>query len=311
MNIESTSSIGTFMTCPKKYYYSYKALLGSRSYMSSLGYGSFVHAFVEQSSGVGRKDAAIQELDRYLKDHPTQESEIREDFYYAENIVGEWAKHWSGDVPLSNNDFTWVASEKEWKFNLGLKMPDRFFAGKSDGLWHSKKFDKVFLYELKTAADRSRDKYIHHLQIDKQISANIIAMESAGISVAGVVYDVVWKPGLIQKKNRKTMPDETNAEFVQRKIDEVKNNAKDYFERTIVFRSDSDIAEFVQDLEAQHSALKHAEVNGFYRNSGACENYNRTCQYFQLCMENSKELEELFIKRNQKLPELSKEIQEK
>lgn len=315
--IESGSSIGVFMTCPKKYEFSYEKRLESMVYPQALGYGSMIHSWVESIVGRDRRNAAHQCLEEWSKKYKSQDDQqqIGVDFMTSQHVVNLWERYWSNDAhPFGNNHLDFQESEFEWSYDLPSvagEPSDYRHVGKSDGVVLHKKYGKVFLYELKTAADRQRDTYIHHLQVDKQISSNIIALRARGIQVDGVIYDVIWKPAISRLKNRKTKPDETLQEFSSRLIETMRLEPKDYFERHIVFRNDKDIADYSIDLRQQFDAIERAKTSkAFYRNSGACDDFGRLCPYFSLCMEGKEEMEAMFNKRDLRFPELGKEIQD-
>jgi len=311
MLIESGSSIGKYMACPKSYEFSYVKLLESDSYRSPLGYGNFIHANVEVLSGKGRIGIVDQLLIELLGKHKSAEDQvaIRADYELAKRVARLWYEAWSNPVhPFSNVNVDWIESEYEWKYTL----PDSEFihVGKSDGIMLHKKYNKLFLYELKTAADRSRDTYVHRLMVDKQISSNIIALRARGYNVEGVIYDIVWKPSLIRLKNRKTKPDESIQEFHDRIFEVMKKDPVSHFERHIVYRNDKDIVDYSIDLRSQYETIESSYKRGiFHRNSGNCDNFGTLCQFFTVCIEGKQEMEQMFNKRDRKLPELGLEVQ--
>jgi hypothetical protein len=233
--------------------------------------------------------------------------QIRADYELAKKVVRLWTESWGQTHPFGNQELEWKESEFEWSYNI--PETDFVHVGKSDGIVRHKKYDKLFLYELKTAADRGRDSYVHRLMVDKQISSNLIALRARDIDVEGVIYDIVWKPGLIRGKNRKTMPDETLEKFGDRIFGTMKDEPHKYFERHIVYRNSQDIAEYERDLRHQFEALYIAKKKkAFYRNSNACDDYG-LCEFFSSCIEGKAEMEELLHKRELRLPELSKDVQ--
>lgn len=306
--IESNSSIGTFMTCPKLYQFKYIQLLRSLGYSSAMGIGTFLHAQVE-SYGGGSAEALIREIERMMKDSPDFVEAITEDARFAQDFFTLWRQRWDGDHPFGNAKFEWVDSEAEWAFNV-TEAGDKL-AGKRDGLVRHKEWGSLFLYELKTATDRDRDGYIGRLEIDSQVSSNILALRKAGLDVQGVLYDVAWKPAIRLKTGRKTMPDETVREFHDRMIEAIKENPEEFFQRQIIYRNDNVLKFHEEDLVSQMATIKEAHArNHFHRNTKSCNDYGRLCQFFSVCIENKPELESLYARKTRKLPELSKEIQD-
>lgn len=213
-----------------------------------------------------------------------------------------WQERWRRSPIYNNGDYTWVAVEDEWSF----PVDDNIHAGKSDAVVQDKN-GSFFLYELKTAADRDRETYIHRLEIDRQVSSNILAQRRKGIDIVGVLYDIVWKPAIRKLTGRKTKPDETDAEFACRMIGTAQEKMEEVFERRIVYRSDRLLDEHVKDLRIQFQNIEQAHKVGFCRNTASCLDYNRLCPFFGACVEGRDELEQLYQLKDRKLPELSKE----
>lgn len=302
--IESGSSLGVMMDCPRKYFYQYERMLEQPGYSAALTLGSFVHAAVEEFTG-GRQDAMLATRGEYMKRIDEQyHQKIIDDMKLARGIADIWRARWEKDHPFGNTKLEFLKSEMEWGINvISPGETNWVHVGKSDGVVRHKEYDKVFLYELKTAADRDRDTYVHRLEIDKQVSSNILALKGMGYDCAGVIYDVIWKPGLRLKK------EETQEELNARMLSAMGQD-DNYFERFIVYRNDRALDEHMHDLNGQFNHLDRLRSSGnFYRNSGACDKYGRLCPYISLCMEGHEELEQVFKRRDRKLPELSTAIQ--
>lgn len=305
--MESTSSLSTFASCPKLYEFKYEKMLDTPGYSSPLTVGSLFHALIEgHIKNINAFDREILSLkDRIDNEH---HSKIDQDAAFVSMFFSEWKNRWEGDGGFSNDKFEWIESEKEWAFNSDEKH--HVLAGKGDGLVRHKEWGTIFYYEFKTASDRDRDSYIDRLQIDSQVSNNILALRNRGIDVQGVLYDVAWKPSLIRKTGRKTMPDETVEEFHARIIEKIRENRETQFQREIIYRNDATLDWHKQDLEATFDAIDFARERGrFFRNTKSCNLYGSRCAFFSACLEGKAELESLYTRRARKLPELSKEIQ--
>lgn len=308
MRIETGSSLGTFLTCPKKYQYAYEERLQSPNYSSALGFGSFVHACIE---GFKTNDPSIggAAFNRELEKYPSEESmeQMNHDFILAVLMVAEWKKYWDAfEGHLGNGAFTWKGTEQEWVYPVGSSFA---LAGKRDGEIQHASFGKLFLHEIKTAGDADRDTYRHKLQLDRQISTNITALNQEGKECNGVIYDIIWKPRLIRGVNRKTKPDETFEEFRERIIADVRERPDHYFERIMVQRSEMDKQIAQADLLGQMMLLDTAKALGYPRNQGACEYFGKLCPYFTFCMDDI-DAKAGFNQREEKFPELSKEFQQ-
>jgi hypothetical protein len=305
--MESGSSLGTFLDCPKKYEYSYIKRLSSKSYSSPLGFGTLVHSFLEEHwkklpSGIA--EPTMQDL---LNRHdPIHHDRIKQDHALAFAVADAWKKMWAGTfTDLHNDKLVAMAVEKEWSLSGG----GRSYVGKSDGIMFHAGYGGHFLYEIKTSGSTNRESYKHNLELNRQINGNLLAMIDSGLKPLGAIYDIIWKPALRLKK------DETEEQLLQRVAEEYKSFPFKYFERIMVFRSEKDIDDFELDLSAQFRALRYvADGARFYRNTNSCEKYGKLCPYFNLCMEDkgadTTELENsMFNKRDKKLPEISDEFQ--
>ena len=285
-------------------------MLDAGGYSSALGLGIFFHAMVEEFTS-GKMGAVERELEWLLKKSPDASNQISFDRELALQLYEQWRARWSQeDHPFKNDAFEWIASEKVWKFPIC--EGGRYLAGKSDGVLVHKAWGATFLYELKTAADRDRDSYINRLEIDSQVSNNILALKAEGIDVQGVVYDIAWKPALRRLTGRKTKPDETQEEFNARIIEAIKASPEDYFQRQIVYRRDTSLAWHLEDTKALYDAIAFAKQgNAFPRNTRNCDLYGKgsRCQFWGACIENSAEIESLYARKDRKLPELPPEIQ--
>lgn len=303
--IESGSSIQTFMDCPKRYEFRYVKLLDTIGYSSALGLGTFLHAEIERWAG-GRVDSVEAELARFISSkNADSHPQIRLDRLTAERIFQMWQTHWDGEHPYSNSKYEWLEAEAEWGFDI---PGGHRHVGKRDALVRERETGAIFLYELKTAADRGRERYVHKLEIDRQVSSNLLALQKAGVEVAGALYDISWKPAIRRLTGRKSKPDETAEEFADRMVEAIRAEPHEYFQRQIVYRSDRALLEHGKDLTGQFGLIEKCQRDGYPRNTGACDNYG-LCPFFSACIEGRQELEDLYARKDRKLPELSKETQ--
>lgn len=308
--VESGSSLGTYLSCPRKYYYRYVQRLDSGSYSSPLVIGSIIHGVAEDTHKGDLTATActkvIEEFGNKLKETDDKLlPRFINDVRYATRVGKAWRAYWchpdnTNDLRSGNLDF--IAVEREWRFNVNLNAD---LAGKSDGYLFHNQLKKHFLYELKTAADRDREGYIHGLQQNAQINNNLLSLKGDKLPCDGVLYDIIWKPGLRIKVN------ETEDQLVDRIIDTICENPEKYFQRVLIFRSGEKLDHHITDLRQQmDSLLASHKSQSWYRNTGSCKLYNTQCQYFEMCVDNNGDMEESFTKRERKLGELSPAIQE-
>lgn len=310
--IESGSSLSTFRTCARKYSYTYEDLLEPVGYPPNLIYGSLIHAEIAERNSVGIGAIEVERLTRenleFLNTtrnkYPLDGQRLISDQALARGVANEWGFYWLKDqTNLSQGQLIFQDVEKEWS----LPLVNGTHVGKRDGLVRHRTWDKLFLYELKTASDRSEDNYIQRLRIDHQISSNLLALREQGLPVAGVIYDIIWKPALRKKKANKTnAQDETDQEFNARIIEEYKTTPENYFQRVVVERDPKELNLWKEELEEQFCTLNAQKVR--YRNPSACMTFGKLCPFFSLCDSSDprppEEIRAQFNTRPRKLTEL-------
>lgn len=304
MSIETGSSLQTFMTCPRLYEYKYRKLLDSRGYSSALGLGSMVHARVENWTGKGREFASLGEavaISRWLDSEQVKAFEL--DDRKSLGMFKAWEKRWGGtEHPFGNDKWEWLESEKEFLFPINADGD--MHAGKIDGIIRHKEWDKVFVYELKTATSREKDTYFHRLGVDRQVFANIYAAQEMGFHVDGILYDVMWKPSIRARK------EETPEQLAERFVATINEDLNEHFHREVTYRKAADIQDHLYDVQAQFAAIDQASTQRrFYRNSGSCEKFGKLCSFFSICQEGGTDMETAYRKRDRKHPELSLDVQ--
>lgn len=185
----------------------------------------------------------------------------------------------------------WTACGVENEYHLPIVNPDSgrssrtlTQAGKMDGL--AEYGGKKFLLEHKTASEAIDDPaapYWRRLDIDAQVSHYVLAQWQHGQKLDGALYDVIRKPG-IRPKLTKARVVETPAEFAERLLADTLERPEWYFQRKTIYRQDSQILEYSQELWEVAEEIRLARAgNRHYRNSGACMNWNRPCEFLPIC----------------------------
>lgn len=207
----------------------------------------------------------------------------------------------------------------EQEFNITIINPETGRAsrtyqqgGKLDGLVDIE--GRPWLLEHKTASEDINTpdaSYWRRLAIDSQVSMYALANWQAGYKVEGTVYDVMKKPGIRPKKitqaQQKKLKEkreylgyscmqtdveaceanewrETDNMYGLRLALEIEANPERYFQRRTVPRMDNELIEFAGELWHVAKDIAEAKRTGrHYRNSGACMNYGRPCQYLGIC----------------------------
>lgn len=298
---ESGSSLACFAECPMKHHLKYVERLESPTYASALGFGTFVHLNNELNFGFDNNMAKVAH--EYATKYPDQRDEIGIDHTRAIAVMHEHKKYWdSYDGDLGNELIRMEMMEYEWAVPFGLTDQADTLVGKGDGYCHHRKYDKHFYYELKTSSLRDREQYLANLEYNAQIYNNIIALKHMDKPVAGVVYDIIWKPAIRQKQS------ETTEEFNARWVQEFRDNPDKYFQRVFVFVDDAKVEAYRNDVDLQLQATIEAQTNELiYRQPAACAGkYGRPCEFVQVCWDtNGEEFKRGFRKRDVKFPELT------
>lgn len=185
-------------------------------------------------------------------------------------------------------------------------------AGKFDGVVTGN--GRTVLLEHKSTSDDIGDPdapYWRRLAIDSQVSKYMLQSWQEGLKLDGCLYDVIRKPGIRPKALTKAqvaeiasaktysgfgVPEEEAARvmageheespylyFLRLAAETIAEPAK-YFQRRMIPRLDSDVAEYAGELWAIADEIRLARINGrHYRNSEACMTWGRPCEYLGLC----------------------------
>jgi hypothetical protein len=196
-------------------------------------------------------------------------------------------------------------------------------AGKMDALLRRRSDGKLIVLEHKTTSDdvAPESNYWDRLRMDTQVSKYFLGALQTGQDVGGVIYDVMGKPGQRQaqiplrdeagskivldangnrvrtkdgKKWRETgdteagyvvqTRPETPEEFETRVLGVLRENPFNFYAQKEIARLDSDILEYMSDAwQLSQQILYFRKQQLWPRNPNACNAYNRTCEFFDLC----------------------------
>ena len=217
--------------------------------------------------------------------------------------------------------------ESEFTFpllNPETEAPSKTFveAGKIDGVLRDRRSGTLKVLEHKTTSDgiESDSSYWARLAMDSQISKYILSLNSRGLDVSTVLYDVIRKPAqrpkgiaildddgvkivLDRDGNRVRTKDgkkfresgdseqgyvlqtrlETPEEFHSRVLEELRSDLAGYCVQREIPRSESDLLEYMRDAWAQSQQILYFRRVGLWpRNPSACTAFG-TCEFFDLC----------------------------
>lgn len=296
MRIETGSSLGTWRTCRKKYQYLYEKMLVPKGYHSAFGLGTMVHAAIEDHWS-NSSDKFRKSVDDHVARYPEQAADVQYDAALAEIMFRNWVRNWTAhEGSMSNRGLKVLDAEGEWAMSIGTDI----YAGKRDAHLIIEADGKHLLYELKTASQGSEAQYLHRLQLDNQLASNVVALRSEGKQVDGVLYDVIWKPLLRQRKG------ETEEQLLQRIAQDYEEHMVEYYTRSII-----DVPQWRQDVVVMDVAeqLRELKTGTRYRNPSACMQYNSLCPYFDACSDpDNPAMEQMFEKKIRKHEELSEQM---
>lgn len=226
---------------------------------------------------------------------------------------------------LESHDVMEVESEFTFPLlNPETEAPSKTFveAGKIDGVLRDRRSGTFKVLEHKTTSDSVEpdSNYWPRLAMDSQISKYILSLNSRGLDVSTVIYDVIRKPAqrpkgialldddgvkivLDRAGNRVRTKDgkkfresgdteqgfvlqtrlETPEEFHCRVLSELRSDIGGYCSQREIPRSESDLLEYMRDAWAlSQQILYFRRVNLWPRNPSACTAFG-TCEFFDLC----------------------------
>ncbi len=185
-------------------------------------------------------------------------------------------------------------------------------AGKFDGI--ATGYGKRVLLEHKSTTEDVSDPsaaYWRRLAIDSQVSKYMLQSWQSGDKLDGCLFDVIRKPGIRPKKLTKAALDEISAKgsycgfqvapeeyeavlrgqgeetphlYFLRLSAETLAEPERYYQRRMVPRLDSDVIQYADELWQIADEIRLARLSGrHYRNSAACMNFGRACEYLPLC----------------------------
>lgn len=155
------------------------------------------------------------------------------------------------------------------------------------------------ILDHKNLADAFESEDIEHLHIDGQPNQYAWLEHLNGVRINFAIWDVLCKTShrLYQEKTTTRKPSkkepngavtvtpaETLEAFEERLVEVFSENPKKYFARERIVIQKSNVIEHAQELYAWTRLLDSAKKTGNHlRNTEACFEYNRPCEYLGLC----------------------------
>ena len=220
------SLLSVFMSCRKKAKFVLDGWEKPRN-KAALIFGSFFHWLIEEHvmniahEGVGLS-TSFQKLETEWRQKIQSEGEIDPDamelyIAMAYSLFEPYCDYWK----KKDEAYEWVGVEAQFDVQLatGYKM-----RGMRDGIF--RKNGKLWVLETKTASRIDEETLGQTLNYDLQTLYYVLATElEFKEPVAGVIYNVIRKPQLRQKK------DESFPEYARRMQEDVQARPEFYFKR--------------------------------------------------------------------------------
>jgi hypothetical protein len=243
---------------------------------------------------------------------PEEQPDIERNILWARHAVAQWAENYDradfrvlmpevkGCVPIPGTEHhCWFAHRlvrpnvsydacyDDWALGpLQSEKPPchqpHYLAFKTDGIIEMYKV--IYLLEQKTTAKLGNDFWMK-FQLDAQVRGYCYGVwKATGIIVNGVLINAIVKHSKQITLNgvKKYQLDPTNVGFEREPILVTMKDMLDFEKEFVQLANDYELA---------------YRTNNIYKNTGACFNYNRKCEYFDLCKRDQQQLEGEFKPR--------------
>lgn len=151
-------------------------------------------------------------------------------------------------------------------------------AGTLDALGRDDR-DALVIVEHKTTSSDIAPGEVYWRQVvttDLQVS-----MYQAAFPGSTILYDVLRKPTIRQRKvPTKTLPVETDEEYVARCLEWIEDDHARYYQRATVVRLESEDEAFARDVRLVDALRRLPQAP---RNSASCFSYGTRCGYHDVC----------------------------
>ena len=270
----SNSSLSTYHSCPKKWYWNYVEGLKPRKVASALTLGLVIHEAQDRYF----KSESIQSIrtwinktyDDAISQAPWEDQE--ELFLGQKTALGMFL-----NFPYTQLTFQQIQSEREFKVQLDT---DVMYIGRADGLVMLN--NRWWVREIKTSGENI-SMFQKRAAVSSQATGTTWALEELdNIEIQGCLFEYCRKPKLIKKMS------EDMYQFGERiYLDYCDARKRDtYFIRYTTYRSPVDIAIWKNDaLKTAYRIQRSVKEDDFPRNTGSCYQFNKECPYFRICRE--------------------------
>jgi len=249
----------------------------------ALRIGSSAHYWLRSFHLFGVSEPAI---DRFYSEVTAFDADTE----YEISLAKAMAKGY--EARYGKDEFNVLAAEKTVRTKIALTYQSCIFAGKIDMIIQAD--NGVWVVEHKTASSMD-DRYFERLELDPQITGYIYLASRNSANVLGVLYNVIRKPSIAQKKS------EGQQDFFARLAQDYLDRPEFYFARKEIVRNDQELQEFPEYVTGVASEISFATT--YPRNVSRCNLYGR-CAFRSLCIEWSDELAGTYRKKTKANQEL-------
>ena len=197
-----------------------------------------------------------------------------------EHLMPIYFQHWKSDFVKT----AWVALESEFKIPFEVTRNGitykTFLRGKRDGVFTRRGGSRRWLFETKTKSRIDEGTLVDLLPFESQVNLYLVAMLlETGEIPAGVLYNIIRRPALRQKKN------ESIQAFAKRLVDDVKKRPAWYFLRQEMTIDEKELDRYYGELEDRVWEFIHwwKGLASHWKESSNCENKYGICHYLPIC----------------------------
>lgn len=261
----SASRIRCFKECRRKYWFRYVEKLEPVTKALPLVLGKAVHTGLEiLDKGKSLEEAKAAIMLQY-EDWPEEDAGILPD--HALSIVEGYHEYVKPD---------WKTLDLESRFEVSCGKGRRLI-GYFDGI--IERNGHTYILERKTARTVDEN-YLHNLLWDEQASIYAYAASELGLEIKGILYDIIQKASIRQKKN------EIETAFVKRLQEWYKDPSR--YTRHLVTRNNSQLEALANDVRDVALDITVTErEQRWYRNPAACQIFG--CPFRSICLEDTPE----------------------
>lgn len=262
------TSMSTFQSCPKKYYWRMIRHLTPVTVAPALEFGKAIHLALEiyyifKNMGYTVESAMDNAIRAFYEVYEDREGEDRRTLANGEKLLRGYAEVYA------NEPFKVVGTEVGFAVPIDYKNSEGenksfILVGRIDALvnWNG----PLYVLETKSTAQLGYG-YFNQFEMNQQMDGYLWgAMLSTGEKVQGVIINTleVWKD--VKRVSEKT------------------KKLEDHYARDPQTRSDFELEEYKNDMGMQVENILDAEKrNRFPRNKQNCYTYNSRCPYWNLC----------------------------